>query len=55
MEEVDPEAEDVEVVEEMGMTQEMGMKRRMRMILLPLPLKIRRRFPPEDWINGSVE
>ena len=40
MEEIDPQAEDVEVVEEMGMTQEMEMKRRMRMMLLPLPLII---------------
>ena len=40
MEEVDPQAEDVEVVEEMGITQEMEMKRRMRMMPLPLPLII---------------
>ena len=40
MEEVDPQAEDVEVVEEMGMTQEMEMRRRMRTILLPFPLII---------------
>ena len=46
-EEVYPQAEDVEVVEEMGLTQEMEMKRRMRMMLLPLPLKIRGRFPPK--------
>ena len=40
MEEINLQAEDVEVVEEMGMTQEMEMKRRMRMMLLPLPLII---------------
>ena len=40
MEEIDLQAEDVEVVEEMGMTQEMEMKRRMRTMLLPLPLII---------------
>ena len=40
MEEINPQAEDMEVVEEMGMTQEMEMKRRMRTMLLPLPLKI---------------
>ena len=45
----------VEVVEEKGMTQEEGMKRRMRIMLHPLPLEIRRRFPPEDWTNGSGE
>ena len=55
MEEVDLQAEDVAVVEEMDMTQEMEMKRRMRTMLLPLPLKIRERFPPKDWTNGSGE
>ena len=40
MEEIDLQAEDMEVVEEMGMTKEMGTKRRMRMMLLPLPLII---------------
>ena len=40
MEEVDLQAKDVEVVEEMGMTEELEMKRRMRMMLLPLPLII---------------
>ena len=44
-EEVDLQAEDVMVVEEMDMTQEMEMKRGMRMMLLPLPLKIQERFP----------
>ena len=55
MEEVNPQAKDVEVVEEMGMTQEMEMKRRRRIMPLPLPLKIRERFPPEGWTNGSEE
>ena len=55
MEEVDLQAEDVVMVEEMDMTQEMEMKRRMKMMLLPLPLKIRERFPPKDWTNGSGE
>ena len=55
MEEVDLQAKDVAVVEEMDMTQEMEMKRRMRTMLLPLPLKIRERFHPEDWTNGSGE
>ena len=40
MEEINLKAEDVEVVEEMGMTQEMETKRMMRMMLLPLPLII---------------
>ena len=40
MEEVDLQAEDVAVVEEMDMTQEMEMKRRMRTMLVPLHLKI---------------
>ena len=40
MEEVNLQAEDVEVVEEMDMTQAMEMKRRMRMMLHPLLLKI---------------
>ena len=40
MEEVNPQAEDVEVVEEMGMTQVMETRRRMRTMLLPLPLII---------------
>ena len=40
MEEIDPQADYVEVVEEMGMTQEMVTKRRMGTMLLPLPLKI---------------
>ena len=55
MEEIDLQAEDVAVVEEMDMAQEMETKRRMRTMLLPLPLKIRERFPPEDWTNGSEE
>ena len=40
MEEVDLQAKDMEVVEEMDMTQEMETKRRMRTMLLPLHLKI---------------
>ena len=55
MEEVNLQAEDMAVAEEMDMTQEMETKRRMRTMLLPLPLKIRERFPPEDWTNGSGE
>ena len=55
MEEVDLQAEDVVVVEEMDMTQEMEMRRRMGMMLLPLHLKIPEKFPPEDWTNGSRE
>ena len=55
MEEVDLQVEDMLVVEEIDMTQEMEMKRRMRTMLLPLHLKIRERFPPKDWTNGSGE
>ena len=55
MEEVDLQAKDVAVVEEMDMTQEMETKRRIRTMLLPLHLKIQERFPPEDWTNGSGE
>ena len=55
MEEVNLQAEDVVVVEEMDITQEMEMERRMRAMLLPLHLKIRERFPPKDWTNGSGE
>ena len=54
-EEVDLQAKDMAVVEEMDMTQEMEMRRRMRMVLLPLHLRTRERFPPEDWTNGSGE
>ena len=55
VEEVDPQAEDMEEVEEMDMTQGMEMKRRMRMMLRPLLLKIREKFCPEDWTDGSGE
>ena len=47
MEEVDLQAEDMAVVEEIDMTQEMKMKRKMRTMLLPLHLKIQERFPPK--------
>ena len=55
MEEVNLQAEDVAVVEEMDMTQKMQMKRRMKMMLIPLHLKIQERFPHKDWTNGSGE
>ena len=48
MEEVNLQAEDMEEVEEMDMTQGMEMKGRMRMMLHPLLLKIREKFHPED-------
>ena len=57
MEEVDLQAEDTEEVEEMGMTQGMEMKRRMRMTLCPLRLKIREKFSPQRldrWIQRMM-